>query len=132
MAIRVLTRYFVAVNCDRKNANARDTMPKSILQKRGRPSLPAGERKLASVAFRPAPHLKERLESEAALHSVPLSREIEERLAESFRGEEAFGGKNQYRLMQLLAVAAAHVERLTGKKWTEDYATFFSVDQAWR
>ena len=131
MVILALTRKFVAVICDRNLENRRDTMAKKVRAKRGRPKLPARERKLASVAFRPAPHLRERLEKEATAHRVPLSREIEERLSNSFQAQEAFGGPAQHSLMQLLALATSYVETVTGKKWIEDFGTFQQMQEAW-
>jgi hypothetical protein len=80
--------------------------------------------------------LKERLEQARLESGRSLAQEIEHRLEQSFTKEDiahtAFGGPEEYRIMQLLALAVQQVEAATGKKWTEDFATFHSVDRALR
>lgn len=54
----------------------------------GRPPLPQKDRKLASVAFRPTPSMRDRLETAASANERSLTAEIEARLEHSFLVED--------------------------------------------
>lgn len=99
-------------------------------KRRGRPPLPADQRKRASINTRLRPPLKERLEARAAEHGRSLSEEIESRLEQSEQIYESFGGYDTYRFMQLLGGTIFEIEQTTGKSWRTDLETLEQVREA--
>ncbi len=98
----------------------------------GRPPLAPGEKRRASMGFRPLPGIRENLERAARANGWPMSREIEERLGQSFKEDEAFGGMQFRALFGLLANAASLIEQQTGRPYFEDWHTSIAVRAAWR
>ena len=97
-------------------------------RKRGRPKLADGAGKRSSFNTRITPHLKERLEQEAAINGRSLSEEIEFRLEQSFMFEQAkfseFGGEENYKKFRTFAGMADLVSETTGKGWDQDADTW--------
>ena len=80
------------------------------------------------MGFRPTPEIRAKLEAAAERNNRSLSQEIESRLEKSFTTEEVqeatFGGKHIHALMRLLSATVTLAEAETGRKWSEDRATF--------
>lgn len=106
-------------------------MPVRYVDKRGRPRLPPGEKKLDSMGFRPTPEIRRKLAAAAKANRRSRSREIEARLERSFAEEDAehqaFGGKHVYALMRLLGSVVSLIEAGSGKTWRDDRATHRQV-----
>ena len=104
-------------------------------RKPGRPALPPGERKLASLGFRPTPELRLELERAAQENGRSVSKEIESRLENSFLDEDSrnreFGGKALRALFRMLGAAAEIAEARTNKSWDKDQETYLTVKYAW-
>jgi len=104
--------------------------------KMGRPPLPPGERRGASMGFRPTPEIRAKLEQAAHENGRSMSQEVEARLEASFLDEEArnreMGGKELRALFRLLGAAAEIIEARTGKNWSEDWDTGMAVFSAWQ
>ena len=101
-------------------------------KKRGRPALPAAERKLSSMGFRPTPALRADLERAAEDNGRSVSQEIQSRLERSFLDEGALGGPELYELFRILAGTAKLVEARTQKRWFDDWKTALAVQTAWK
>ena len=110
-------------------------MPETRKPKRGRPSLPPGERKLASLGFRPTPEIRSSLEAAAKKNCRSVSKEVEARLDRSFLNDkaqrDALGGDDIYSLLKLLGAAAALIKSQTGKSWG-DWKTAVAIRAAWK
>ena len=82
--------------------------------KRGRPRLPANEKKLPSLGFRASLETRKKLEAAVARSGRTLSQEVEFRLEQSFLQDDAkfddFGGKDKYTLCRLFADGASLLE----------------------
>ena len=82
--------------------------------KRGRPRLPANEKKLPSLGFRASLETRKKLEAAVARSGRTLSQEVEFRLEQSFLQDDAkfddFGGKDKYTLCRLFADSANLLE----------------------
>ncbi len=104
--------------------------------KMGRPPLPPGERRGASMGFRPTPQIRAKLEQAAHENGRSMSQEVEARLEASFLDEEArnreMGGKELQALFRLLGAAAEIIEARTGRNWSEDWETGIAVFSAWQ
>ena len=104
--------------------------------KMGRPPLPPGERRGASMGFRPTPQIRAKLEQAAHENGRSMSQEVEARLEASFLDEEArdreMGGKELHALFRLLGAAAEIIEARTGKICSEDWDTGMAVFSAWQ
>jgi hypothetical protein len=100
--------------------------------KRGRPPLPADQRKRAPLGFRPTPKTRQNLEQAAEESGRSLSAEIEFQIQRSFAEEEtteslleevaktvreSFGGVRLYEDAQWLSVALRIVERKRNEEW---------------
>ncbi len=105
---------------------------KTAPKRRGRPPLPAGQGKRASFTTRLREDLKKRLEDTARRAGHSLSEEIEFRLERSFLEQDiievaAFGGRDRYLLMKLLATGITLLEEETSGKWNQNATTFSAV-----
>lgn len=80
-----------------------------------------------SLQVRIKEELRARIEASAKEAGTPMNSEIAERLTDSFRQDEALNDKATRQAMLWLAQDIAEVERLSGKSWTEDLATFNAV-----
>ncbi len=100
--------------------------------KRGRPPLPADQRKRAPLGFRPTPQTRQALEQAAEESGRSLSEEIEFQIQRAFAKEETnerlreeivngvrekFGGMRLYEDIQFLAVGLRMVETYRGENW---------------
>ena len=85
----------------------------------GRPPLPADQRKRPSMAFRPTPELRKKLESAATESELSLTQEVERRLEWSFSDHDArlqgFGSEDRLKFLRALSRAVDMVELITGK-----------------
>lgn len=111
-------------------------MPKSKRGKVGRPALTPDKGKRAAIGLRTTPELKERLERIAAATGRSLSQEIEFRLERSLQEDDAlrreFGDERTQRILRIMAQAAAAIEDQHGKKWHEDWDTYYAVLASWQ
>ena len=93
----------------------------------GRPPLPADQRKRPSMAFRPTPELRKKLESAATDSELSLTQEVERRLEWSFSDHDArlqgFGSEDRLKLLRSLSLAVEMVEMTTGKDIFTDAET---------
>ncbi|MBT3703814.1 MAG: Arc family DNA-binding protein [Alphaproteobacteria bacterium] len=105
---------------------------KAVKKKRGRPSLPKGERKLASLGFRPTPELRAQLDKAASANDRSVAQEVQSRLERSFQKESDFGGAELFSLFKMLAGAAELIEARTKKSWSKDFDTFLAFETAWK
>jgi hypothetical protein len=85
--------------------------------KMGRPALPPGKRRGASMGFRPTPGIRGKLEEAAKANGRSMSQEIESRLERSF---VEFGREDIFLVARLLATAIQTIEAVTGKIWMDD------------
>ncbi len=80
----------------------------------GRPPLPADQRKRPSMAFRPTPELRKKLESAAADSGGSLSQEIERGLELHFSDHETrlrgFGSEGRLKLLRAFGLAIDMIE----------------------
>ena len=76
--------------------------------------------------------LREKLEKNAANSGRSLAQEVEYRLEQSFRDEEALGGRQLHALFGLLGNAAALIEEQTGKSCFEHFSIWLAVQGAWQ
>jgi Arc-like DNA binding domain len=100
-------------------------------QRLGRPPLHNGASKRAQFNTRLRQEVKKRLEQAAASAGRSLSEEIENRLEQSLRDEEAAGGTRLHSLFRLLAGTAGLIEEQRGAAFLDDYETFLAVSKAW-
>ncbi len=104
--------------------------------KMGRPPLPVSERKLPSMAFRPTPDVRRKLEEAAAESGRSMSQEMQSRLEHSLQDQDArereMGGRELLALFRMLGAVAEVIEERTGKKWSEDWDTGLAVQVAWK
>ena len=98
----------------------------------GRPPLPPGKRKRPSMAFRPTPEMHGKLKDATGASGLSLTQEVERRLEQSFRDEDAIGGAETSAVLKLMAAGASIVQHRTGKSWTEDWGTFVAVQKCWK
>ena len=98
----------------------------------GRPPLPPGKRRGASMGFRPTPEIREKLEEAANANGRSMSQEVEHRLEQSFEGDEALGGRQFRAMFSLFGNAAVLIEQQTGKAHFEDWYTYVAVRNAWQ
>lgn len=107
---------------------------KKATKKMGRPPLPPGERRRASMGFRPTPAIRRELEQTAFANGRSLSQEIEARLELSFAVEktriEAFGGDATDAVTKALAAAANAVSQKAKRSWLEDAGVYREVEKA--
>ena len=93
-------------------------------RKRGRPPLPPEEGKRYPLNMRTTKEVREKLEAAASESGRSLTQEVEFRVQQSLRDDEArfeaFGGTHNYALMRLISAAIAAIETGRGAKWTED------------
>ena len=96
-------------------------------RKMGRPPLPAAERKLPSMGFRPTRELRGKLEDAAVFSGRSKTQEIESRLERSFSDQDVrfaeFGGEAIYQFMKKLARVAQIVELRTNESFEDDAYT---------
>ena len=85
--------------------------------KMGRPPLPPGKRRGASMGFRPTPGIRGKLEEAAKANGRSMSHEVEARLERSF---VEFGKEETFLVARLLANAIHTIEAVTGKNWMDD------------
>ena len=97
----------------------------------GRPPKGPYEDKRKTLSTRITSNLRTRLEEAAEETGRSLSQEIEFRLEQSFKDDEAvheaLGGKHVYALMRLLGSAVLIIETGTDKRWRDDRATHQQV-----
>ncbi len=107
---------------------------KKPTKKMGRPPLPPGERRRASMGFRPTPDIRRELEQAAFANGRSLSQEIEARLEISFAVEqtraEAFGGDATYAVTKALAAAADAVSQKAKRSWLENAGVYREAEKA--
>ena len=107
---------------------------KKPTKKMGRPPLPPGKRRRASMGFRPTPEIRRQLEQVAFANGRSLSQEIEARLELSFAVEqariEAFGGDATCAVTKALAAAAAAVSQKAKRSWLEDAGVYREAEKA--
>ena len=93
----------------------------------GRPPLPADQRKRSSMAFRPTPELRKKLEGATAESKLSLTQEVERRLELSFSDHDArlrgFGSEGRLKFLRALSLAVDMVEMNTGKDAFADPTT---------
>ncbi|MDP6430327.1 MAG: TraY domain-containing protein [Rhodospirillales bacterium] len=103
--------------------------------KRGRPAKSPTERKRNNVTTRVRDETKHLLQQSSRASGRSISEEIEFRLEQSFRDEEAkyndFGGEIPYRSCQIFIAIAKIVEEESGKLWSKDKDTFLIASNAW-
>ena len=97
----------------------------------GRPPLPPGEGKRYPLNMRTTRKVRDMLEAAAGQSGRSLTQEVEFRLEQSLRDEEAryesFGGRHNYSLMRVLGSAIAAAETIKGTTWVEDLDLFREV-----
>ena len=103
--------------------------------KMGRPPLPPGKKRGASMGFRPTPTIRENLEEAARANGRSMSQEVEARLEHSFVGDgfiQHMLGSDLSSMMALrsLANAIASIEGKAGKSWRDDWAAREQVSAA--
>ena len=98
----------------------------------GRPPLPPGKRRGASMGFRPTPAVRAKLEEAATANGRSMSQEVEERLGQNFKEDEILGGMRLRALLLLFGNTAALVEQQTGESLFEDWGTWIAVQGAWK
>ncbi len=99
--------------------------------KMGRPALPPGKRRGASMGFRPTPGIRGKLEEAAKANGRSMSQELEHRLERSFEEDEARGGRNTNDVLKVMGAVAAHIQTRTGKT-TADWKTGLAIGRAWK
>ncbi|QIK77973.1 hypothetical protein G7077_02640 [Sphingomonas piscis] len=107
-------------------------MAEIISSGRGRPKKADEEAKRAAFTFRTTARLKDQLTAAAEKSERSIAQEIEMRLEMSFLEESLVGGPEMALFIKLLAGTVTLVELQTGKKWTEDRATWEGVSSAAR
>ena len=100
---------------------------------RGRPHVPATEKKVRNFTFRSRGDMHERLSEAAVLSERSISEEIERRLEKSFEAElrladvhqflKSEWGEDVYNIAFSAARSLAAIESYTGKRWVEDERT---------
>ena len=100
--------------------------------KSGPPPRGPFEDKHSALSTRITKKTRKRLDHATAVSGRSLSQEIELRLEQSFRDEDAVGGAETSALLKLMAAGAIIVQQRTGKSWTEDWDTFVAVQQCWK
>jgi hypothetical protein len=103
-------------------------MPAKKAAKRGRPALPADEKKLASIGFRPTPQIRRALEEAARQNGRSVSQEIMSRLEHSLSADSTAEHMLGFPRASLFAMGAfgnavSEIEKKTGKSWMTDWAT---------
>ncbi len=102
----------------------------------GRPPSTPGQPKRSAFNTRLRAKIKKRLEFEAERAGRSLSEEIEIRLEQSFRDEdaliEAFGGRHTHSVLKVMGSLAAHIQTRTGKSASDDWKTGLAVGRAWK
>jgi hypothetical protein len=111
------------------------TTVKSQGVRRGRPALKPGSPKRSSFNTRLRDETKHRLESLAQIAGRSLSEEIEFRLEQSLRDDDALverlGGKETYALLTVMGSVASLIQARTAKK-TADWKIAHAIGRAWR
>ena len=100
--------------------------------KMGRPPLPPGKKRGPSMAFRPTPGVRAKLEEAATANGRSMAQEVQTRLELSLAEDEAFGGSQFRALFGLLGKAANVIEQQTGESYFEDWYTGVAVKAAWK
>jgi hypothetical protein len=99
---------------------------------RGRGKSIAGKRH--PLNMRTTKETRDRLAAAAAASGRSLVQEVEFRVEQTFRQEDArvqfFGGPELDALFKQIAGAVGFIEQKTGAKWTEDYETYIAVTAA--
>ena len=95
--------------------------------KMGRPPLPSGKRRGASMGFRPTPGIREKLVEAARANGRSMSQEVEARLEQSFLGDAFLGGLGNATAAKLIGPILEDVETRTGKSWREDKNTYYGA-----
>ncbi len=102
----------------------------------GRPPSTPGQPKRSAFNTRLRAIIKKRLEFEAERAGRSLSEEIEIRLEQSFRDEDAlievFGGRNTDGVLKVMGSLAAHIQTRIGKSASDDWKTGLAVGHAWK
>ncbi len=102
----------------------------------GRPPSTPGQPKRSAFNTRLRAKIKKRLEFEAERAGRSLSEEIEIRLEQSFRDEdaliEAFGGRHTDGVLKVMGSLAAHIQTRTGKSASDDWKTGVAIGRAWK
>lgn len=93
----------------------------------GRPPLPTGKRKRASLGFRPTPELHRKLEKAAKASGLSLTQVVERRLDQSFLGDELLGGPEIAAVVRVLGPTLKAVETHTKKSWRVDKDTYYGA-----
>ncbi len=108
--------------------------PQTKRKRPGRP--PRGEYvdKRKTLSTRITSDLRDRLDKSADESGRSLSQEIEFRLEQSFRDQEAlyreFGDELVYKMMRWFAIAIDAAQQVTDKSWKNDRETFRIATQA--
>lgn len=93
----------------------------------GRPPLPVNQRKRSSMAFRPTPELRKKLENATAESKLSLTQEVERRLEWSFSDHDArlqgFGSEGRLKFLSALSLAIGMIELDTGEDAFTDPTT---------
>lgn len=93
--------------------------------------MPRKKSDTAQLKVRLRESLRSRLERAAKASAHPLNSEIVARLEQSFRAEEALGGRDLAALFRMMAAAADFVQARTRQDWHAHYETFRAVERAW-
>ena len=99
--------------------------------KMGRPLLPPGKRRGASMGFRPTPGIRGKLEEAAKANGRSMSQEVEHRLERSFEEDEARGGRKTNDVLKVMGSVAAQIQTRKGKT-VADWQTGLTVGHAWK
>ena len=94
----------------------------------GRPPLPSGKRRGASMGFRPTPEIREKLEEAAKANGRSMSQEVEHRLERSFTEEanlewaykQFIGDEALHRAIMMANHFIQISQEETGVPWHED------------
>jgi hypothetical protein len=97
--------------------------------KRGRPAMPEAERR-QQIGVRTSPALKADLERASGENGRSIAQEAELRLVQSFEQDARAGDTETARLLSMIANDIAAIQRITGKRWHRDLATWAAVSES--
>jgi hypothetical protein len=83
--------------------------------------------KRVALNMKATPALRARIEAAAGESGLSIAQEVERRLIESFKEEDRLGGPQSARVLYAVAANIEAAEHATGRRWLEDYATWFAV-----
>ncbi len=94
----------------------------------GRPPLPSGKRRGASMGFRPTPEIREKVEEAAKANGRSMSQEVEHRLERSFTEEanlqwaykQIIGDEALHRAIMFANLSIRVSQEETGVPWYQD------------